>query len=338
VRADLARQIARLWENKLGEAREAADAWRRVLRLKAQDPEATTGLDRAKRNKLDFTPGQHPAQRVAAAPSAPPPATVEDYAPSTTIKTANKGSVKTVAAAPVSDAPPPQPAPRAPSEPPLDGELTTMGAPAVALDSYGAVEKPVDPRRVSERPPPPAGWSPSPSPRITLSEAEATPRQEVSFPRHAESDVPDMGMTTENPVFNAAATGAFGDPSSASSSAATALASQPWADDDDNMQTIVGDSKAQHHDDTPPHLQTVTKTEEISVVNMEERSEPGHTGEVVIPGKAHAKASADDSQEAEMVDDAEVIEDGDMVNDDDVEEVDENDVVETGQHQAPKGK
>ena len=48
ARADLARGIARIWEEKLGDSRETADAWRRVLRLKAQDPEATAGLDRAK--------------------------------------------------------------------------------------------------------------------------------------------------------------------------------------------------------------------------------------------------------------------------------------------------
>ena len=52
VRTDLARNVARLWEERLSDAREAADAWRRVLRMKAGDPEATAGLDRAKSNML----------------------------------------------------------------------------------------------------------------------------------------------------------------------------------------------------------------------------------------------------------------------------------------------
>ena len=52
MRTDLARKVARLWEEKLMDAREAADAWRRVLRMKAGDPEATQGLDRAKSNML----------------------------------------------------------------------------------------------------------------------------------------------------------------------------------------------------------------------------------------------------------------------------------------------
>ncbi len=51
-RTDLARKVARLWEEKLADAREAADAWRRVLRMKSGDPEATAGLDRAKSNML----------------------------------------------------------------------------------------------------------------------------------------------------------------------------------------------------------------------------------------------------------------------------------------------
>ncbi|WP_437581731.1 hypothetical protein [Sorangium sp. So ce887] len=55
-RAELARKVARLWEEELGEAREAADAWRRVLRMKAGDPEATAGLERAKTGKLKRTP------------------------------------------------------------------------------------------------------------------------------------------------------------------------------------------------------------------------------------------------------------------------------------------
>jgi len=51
-RAELARKVARLWEEKLDDPREAADAWRRVLRMKSGDPEATEGLERAKQAML----------------------------------------------------------------------------------------------------------------------------------------------------------------------------------------------------------------------------------------------------------------------------------------------
>ncbi len=52
ARAELARKVARMWEEQLQDAREAADAWRRVLRMKAGDEEATQGLARAKSNLL----------------------------------------------------------------------------------------------------------------------------------------------------------------------------------------------------------------------------------------------------------------------------------------------
>src|SRR5678815_3224774 len=52
ARAELARKVARVWEEQLSDAREAADAWRRVLRMRAGDAEATQGLERAKANSL----------------------------------------------------------------------------------------------------------------------------------------------------------------------------------------------------------------------------------------------------------------------------------------------
>ena len=52
LRVDLARKVARMWEDLLADPREAADAWRRVLRMKAGDAEAVEGLERAKANML----------------------------------------------------------------------------------------------------------------------------------------------------------------------------------------------------------------------------------------------------------------------------------------------
>jgi tetratricopeptide (TPR) repeat protein len=52
ARADLARKVARMWEEQLEDPREAADAWRRVLRMRQGDPEATAGLERAKSRML----------------------------------------------------------------------------------------------------------------------------------------------------------------------------------------------------------------------------------------------------------------------------------------------
>ncbi|MGC4088260.1 MAG: hypothetical protein QM756_10235 [Polyangiaceae bacterium] len=63
ARAELARKVARLWEEELGDPREAADAWRRVLRMKAGDAEATEGLERAKSNML-----RHKSEPTSEAP------------------------------------------------------------------------------------------------------------------------------------------------------------------------------------------------------------------------------------------------------------------------------
>jgi hypothetical protein len=75
ARAELARKVARMWEEQLTDPREAADAWRRVMRMKQGDAEATAGLERAKSNMLKKPePG---GEREAYAPprlqATPPP-------------------------------------------------------------------------------------------------------------------------------------------------------------------------------------------------------------------------------------------------------------------------
>jgi len=77
LRAEVGRKVAQTWESELGDAREAADAWRRVLRLKPGDEEATQGLDRAKSNML--RKGGGPVR-----PPAPTPQPVEPEAPAST--------------------------------------------------------------------------------------------------------------------------------------------------------------------------------------------------------------------------------------------------------------
>ena len=78
ARAELARKVARMWEEQLTDPREAADAWRRVLRMKQGDAEATAGLERAKSNMLKKPePGAereaYAPPRLQATPLPPPP-------------------------------------------------------------------------------------------------------------------------------------------------------------------------------------------------------------------------------------------------------------------------
>jgi len=72
ARAELARSVARLWQEKLGDPREAADAWRRVLRMKAGDAEAVAGLEHAKANMLKRS-SEAPSEPQHAEPAAPVP-------------------------------------------------------------------------------------------------------------------------------------------------------------------------------------------------------------------------------------------------------------------------
>jgi tetratricopeptide (TPR) repeat protein len=77
ARAELARKVARMWEEQLQDAREAADAWRRVLRMKAGDLEATNGLERAKKNALkpadpDAGPDTYAPPKASSVSGAPP--------------------------------------------------------------------------------------------------------------------------------------------------------------------------------------------------------------------------------------------------------------------------
>jgi tetratricopeptide (TPR) repeat protein len=81
VRAELARKVARMWDDQLADPREAADAWRRVLRLKAGDPEATAGLERAKVNMLRKPEPSSGPEPAAAPILAEPQAEAEPFPP-----------------------------------------------------------------------------------------------------------------------------------------------------------------------------------------------------------------------------------------------------------------
>jgi tetratricopeptide (TPR) repeat protein len=90
ARAELARRVALIWRDKLKDARETADAWRRVLRMKPGDTEAKEGLLLAKRampyrrspattgprrrsSSPSAAPGAMGSQPGVERPSAPPP-------------------------------------------------------------------------------------------------------------------------------------------------------------------------------------------------------------------------------------------------------------------------
>jgi len=71
ARADLARRVALIWRDKLQDARETADAWRRVLRMKPGDNEAKEGIALAKR-AIPFRRSAPPTQGGRRKSSVPP--------------------------------------------------------------------------------------------------------------------------------------------------------------------------------------------------------------------------------------------------------------------------
>jgi tetratricopeptide (TPR) repeat protein len=119
VRAELARKVARMWEQQLDDPREAADAWRRVLRMKQGDTEATTGLERAKSNMIQRRSNAPPASTrdpdlTPIAPPDPDPTEVSAREPSR-----SGPAPEPIPAEPARAAPPPEPPPQVEARAPV---------------------------------------------------------------------------------------------------------------------------------------------------------------------------------------------------------------------------
>jgi len=134
VRAELGRKVAQIWETELADPREAADAWRRVLRLKPGDEEATHGLERAKTNMLKKGPA------LAPTPSAPP--------------TETKPKSRTVP--PATALSPPASAAETPLVPPAAAAPTTEPPPPPIPEASSSVQDVDDAELEAEPAPPPA--------------------------------------------------------------------------------------------------------------------------------------------------------------------------------------
>ena len=184
ARAELARKVARLWEERLADSREAADAWRRVLRMKSGDEEAQEGLKRAKSNML-----KKPANALEGEdePTTDPDKSEELDDSSDDGSDDPDGSVEDAAGADDAD-----------DEQPRDEALTVPGSeeappessPVAATPPPADVESPAPPPAVAPPPPvdsplPPPARTPLPPPASSASASApppgSSPRQ-VSAP------------------------------------------------------------------------------------------------------------------------------------------------------------
>jgi hypothetical protein len=147
-RLELARKVARLWEEMLADPREAADAWRRVLRMKSGDPEATAGLERAKANMLKRRASQVDTQEVVAVDGPVAPATSSEP----TERTAGSDLVATEATSPSGEPASIEPAmgrhdepasERAPSSLPPE-DAAALGVAAIGADEVNAATASLD--------------------------------------------------------------------------------------------------------------------------------------------------------------------------------------------------
>jgi tetratricopeptide (TPR) repeat protein len=184
VRAELARKVARMWEQQLDDPREAADAWRRVLRMKQGDPEATAGLERSKATMILRKSNAPPSARdVDASPGAPDsdPTEVSEREPSRSAP-APEPVRSAPPPAPVRSAPPPEPrsapALQARSVPPSEPRSAPPREPAHEIEARAPIPPPEEPPLAAE--PPAAPTSP-----------------ELEEPRAPQPSIDDMMVTIE---------------------------------------------------------------------------------------------------------------------------------------------
>jgi cellulose synthase operon protein C len=181
ARAELARKVAILWEERLSDAREAADAWRRVLRMKAGDPDAQAGLERAKTNQLRKAPDGPPPSlgKVAAAPARSQPAPARASTPPAR-PSAQPGPMK-------ASAPPPPP------EVTADQAESTPVTPAVEAAPPSA--RPSAPSAPPSAPP--AGRASSGNP--PAQQAQGLEDEETNDAVAAAEAIQDLGVTDAHP-------------------------------------------------------------------------------------------------------------------------------------------
>lgn len=111
-RAELSRKVARLWQSELDDPREAADAWRRVIRLTKDDEEAKAGLAAAKEAMLNARRSEPVSE---ANPTAADASAQEDPSPPADAQSSERAADSESAAS--DEEPPPQdPAPDSSSE------------------------------------------------------------------------------------------------------------------------------------------------------------------------------------------------------------------------------
>ncbi|AUX23481.1 hypothetical protein SOCEGT47_040070 [Sorangium cellulosum] len=290
-RAELARKVARIWEEELGDAREAADAWRRVLRMKAGDADATAGLERAKSGNLRRTPPPPvlPTRPPGRAPTEPPLAprlpSVEAGGAEAAVAAAvvsngyaGPGMVAGAEAAAESQGLAASPAPQVDPEQQAQAYVGAAGHGADEPAPYPAQEGVAPypaPEGVAPYPAPegvapypaPEGVAPYPAPEGVVEGAEAAP---LAGAQVVLLEQPDLDERATQPLLDGRAI----EQEQASLMEAVA---PPWASAQPDAQpqpVVPGDFAAQpQHPGEPPAASGVPASEAVDVGDVEEEVE-----------------------------------------------------------------
>ncbi len=184
TRAELARKVARMWEEQLQDPREAADAWRRVLRMKSGDPEAQAGLERAKANML-----KKPDPGASDAYAPPKPPTLEDLPDSTNPSMPTPSTGKLSQPTPVAFTPRPMEMP------------TDTGAIVAALTDTSETPAGQPPRSQPPRSQPPKSQRDSEFPTVAVPADQVAAIMQANSPSRAEpGSHPALADASKTPV------------------------------------------------------------------------------------------------------------------------------------------
>jgi tetratricopeptide (TPR) repeat protein len=218
ARAELARKVARIWEEQLADNREAADAWRRVLRMKAGDTEATQGLERAKSNQLKKLEGDPkivyaPPKLVSDQPVPPPTRSAKDAS----TPPGSPSAAPAAAPARSPSGPPQRPSPPRTSSSaqtpagraPLPSQVPSGSNPLASTGETSTAVRPLAPSARSN--PPPLPTRSSDPPARTESGAATGPRSGARDSLDQEIDSSLDRLTSDHPPAGSPETATSGE-------------------------------------------------------------------------------------------------------------------------------
>ncbi len=332
IRAEIARKVAKLWESELSDHREAADSWRRVLRMKKGDEEAKEGLDRAKAKMRE--------RRSLLPPSPPPPSVTANPPPVVVAPAAAVPDISELADAAETDDSVLEAQPEQEAEAAPESDAPESGERVAALPSASAVAAVAPP---PPPPPPPsssaAAAPPLPPPKPSGIVMPPLPPSSPSSPTASIADpVPLSALlseTVEAPASDVhASNGMNGANGAASEESFAAVAAELEADEADEAEEMEAAPDSEDYEELDgAEFEDVAESSPWSGTEGEDESEPepeieaaaaadGTEVGLSASGEISAEAAVEASSDEAVAVDARDIDEADIEDDDDDEDFD----------------